>query len=509
MKFGIDLILTTLSKTSKQVGILILSVVLTRYLTQLDYGTYLHVQIIANIAIWSFMLGIPHSIYYFLPKVRQQRRLILTTVSIVLTISTLVGLGILASGDALAALLNNPSISKLILVTAALAFLQIPMSVFEPTMIAANRVRMFVLADSTFNIGFFFAILIPAVLTSDIQTILTVLACFHGIQLIIILGLLIYTAAKLKPTGAISNQETEGTEETEEKIDYAVGSQLKYALPIGLSQGIFELARYGDKVIVSHFFDPATLAVYTRGAMDIPLLAIVNNTIDNLMMPQLMEAYKNQCAQSLLKIWHDTIALTASFMYPSFFFLVLAAPYLIPGLYGASYIDAVPIFQIYTCGLLFRVTTYNVIIRVIGKTGMMAWVALTSETANIVGTILLVKNFGLWGAPFATVLSAGLIASGYLIGISRRLDVPIRNIFPWRVLGGIASLAAIAAAAMLPLHQAIQAGQIQLGYWSAFGLLSASYTLVYWALMRFLPVLNEERRAMFRSMLPGKLKVLV
>lgn len=496
VKFGIDLLLTTLSKTSKQVGILILSVVLTRYLTQTDYGTYLHVQLIANVAIWSFMLGIPHSVYYFLPRVKQQRRLILATISIVLTIGTLVALGIFVSSDGIQNLLNNPSLGRLMIITAAITFLQIPMSIFEPTMIAANRVRAFILTDSVFNIGFFFVIFIPAILTADIDIILYWLCAFYAVQLSVLLAVLVQTAFRF------NNQQQDG-------IDYTVKDQFGYALPIGLSQGIFEMARYGDKIIVSHFFDPATLAIYARGAMDIPVLSIINNTIDNLMMPRLVAAYADGCAEALLKLWHDTIALTASFMYPSFFFLVFTAPYLIPGLYGEDYAAAVPIFQIYSCGIIFRVTTYNVIVRVIGKTGIMVWVASASETANILGTILLVKHYGLWGAPVATVLAAGLICSGYLLAISSRLKVEMTDIFPWRLLCGVAAVAAVSVVPLVPVHLGIQNGQLDLGNWSALGVMALIYSLVFWVLMRFLPILKEHHRAMLREMLPTRLHRLI
>jgi len=495
VKLGLNLLLTTLSKTSKQIGILVLSVVLTRYLTKTDYGTYLHVQLIANVAIWSFMLGIPHSVYYFLPRVKQQRRLLLATIGIVCTIAAIVCAGILLLGDQLALILNNPSLNNLILLTAGIAIFQIPLSIFEPTMIAANRVGTFIKYDSVFNITFFFVVFTPAVLTQDVDTILYSLVIYHGVQMLIILGLLIQTALQ--------------HDNNQEGVDYSVAEQFNYSLPIGLSQGIFELARYGDKVIVSHFFDPATLAVYARGAMDIPILSIVNNTIDNLMMPQLMEAYKNQCAKTLLHLWHNTIALTASFMYPSFFFLVFTAPYLIPGLYGDDYREAVPIFQIYSCGILFRVSTYNVIVRVIGKTGMMAWVATFSETANIIGTILLVQHYGLWGAPFATVLATGCIVLGYLIGISYRLKVSLIDIFPWKIIFGVGLLAGLAVVPLMPIHYLIQTQQLDLGNWSTLGIMSILYTFTYWCLMRFLPVLQVEHRDMLRSMLPYRLKFLV
>ena len=495
MAFGIDLVLTTLSKTSKQVGILVLSIVLTRYLTQTDYGTYLHVQLIANVAIWTFMLGIPHSVYYFLPKVRQQRTMMLTTVALMMTIAGLVGISVIAFGDQLSNLLNNPSLKNLIYITAGIAFFQIPLAIYEPALIASNKVRTFIMTDSVFNIGFFLVILIPTLMTGDIKTILISLCAFHGIQLLVYLFVLVRTALQF-------NNSNDGD-------DYRVREQLEYSLPIGLSQGIFELSRYGDKVIVSHFFDPATLAIYTRGAMDIPLLNIINNTIDNLMMPKLIEAYKDKCAQSLLKLWHDTIALTASFMYPSFFFLVFTAPYLIPGLYGDDYKEAVPIFQIYSCGIIFRVSTYNVIVRVIGKTGMMAWVAAFSETANILGTIILVKNFGLWGAPFATILSYMIIVFGYLFGISRRLEVSLAAIFPWRILFGVGAIAGIATIPLIPIHYLIELGHPSLGYWPALGIMAVVYSLVYWALMRFLPVLQENHREMLRSMLPSRLRILI
>jgi len=495
LKFGINLILITLSKTSKQVGILVLSVILARYLTKDDYGTYLHVQLIANVAIWSFVLGIPHSVYYFLPKTGHKRRFVLVTATIITTIATLVASGIWLISDHLVNLLNNPALESLIYISAGIAFFQIPVTIFESMLISTGKVKLFVAFDSIFNIGFFFVILIPTILTGDIEIILKWLCAFYGLQMIGVLGILLKIAFEF-------HNDHEGE-------PYSLKGQFGYAVPIGISEAIFELARYGDKIIISNTFNPATLAVYARGAMDIPLLTIVNNTIDNLMMPELIEAYKDNCAKKMVALWHDSVALTAAFMYPSFFFLWFAAPYLIPGLYGEAYKEAIIIFQIYSLGILFRVSTYNVIVRVIGKTGIMAYISACSETANIIGTIILVKMFGIWGAPAATVFSTGIIVFGYLFAISHRLDIKFRHIFPWKRLGAVMLAAAAPLIVLAPISYAETVGSINLGYWGTVGVMAFLYTGTYYIVMRSCPALNDDQKALLRLMLPPKFKFLV
>ncbi|PCI71148.1 MAG: hypothetical protein COB38_06540, partial [Gammaproteobacteria bacterium] len=75
MRLSTQVILTSLSKSLKHVGVFILAIFLTRYFTKYEYGSYIQVMLIANTVIYLAIFGIPSSVYYFLPRSKEKKRM--------------------------------------------------------------------------------------------------------------------------------------------------------------------------------------------------------------------------------------------------------------------------------------------------------------------------------------------------------------------------------------------------------------------------------------------------
>ncbi|MES2663455.1 MAG: oligosaccharide flippase family protein [Pseudomonadota bacterium] len=486
MKLGLGLLLTTMSKATRQISVFALSILLARFLSKDEYGTYLHLHLIMNIAMWAFMLGIPHSVYFFLPKARHKARFILMTLGIISTIAILVAGSTALFMDGISTVLNNPDLPQFAILIGLIIVFTIPTTVFEPLMISADRVNTFIRVDFIFNISYFWVIFIPIWMDFSLLELFNVLVVYHSLQAIVVLFFMFQTQSRMQddPTG----------------LTCTIKDQFGYALPIGVSQGVFELAKYGDKIIVSNFFNPATYAVYARGAMEIPVINIINNTVDNLLMPKFIQIFESHNTRGLLDFWHRSIRILACLMYPCFFFLVFTAHLLIPALYSDKYLDSVPIFQIYSCTILFRVSTYNVIVRVIGKTGIMARVALISEILSLAITFTLVHFFGLIGAPIATVIGTAIVVGGYLYNICFELNISWRDIFPWKSLLSIAVLSAAPLLPLYPLHW------LEWSEWPTLGIMALVYCVGYLILVRTTHVISNEDKDQVREILPGRFK---
>jgi len=502
MKFGTQFILTTLSKTTKQVSVFALSIILARYFTKTDYGTYLHVQLIANIAVWSLLMGIPHSIYYFLPKTYEKRRFVLTTLAIIISIAAAVSILILFNTDKLSGLLANPSLINLSVIMALLVFFQIPLSIFEPLMISSNKVGSFVKFDFTFNVAFFVVIVTPVALGYNVTEVLYSVVAFHCIQFLIIIAVILTTGLSFDNNKPIQDKNDEqalaiGTEK------YKLKEQLKYSLPIGGSLSLAEVSRYADKIIVSNQFTPDDYAVYARGAMDIPAISIIANTLDNLLMPKFIDAYQKNDMPTLINTWHSAMRMMAAFIYPSCLFLIFVAPWLIPALFSEKYIASIAIFQIYTIGMLTKISTFNVIFRAIGQTQAMLWLAAGSLTCNIMLTYTLVQLWGVKGAALSILILCFLYFFASLMIITRYLGIKIRQVLPWSSL--LATLTA-STVSLIPLYFV---SLIDLQVWIKIGVLAITFSLSYISLFRISPALNFEEKESVRNLMPNKLKWVI
>jgi O-antigen/teichoic acid export membrane protein len=487
LKFSAQLLITTLSKSTTHISIFILSVILSRYFTKDDYGTYLHVQMIANISIWAFLLGIPHGIYYFLPRVENQRNYVLVTLAMIGSIAVIVSGMVFYNSDSLSNLLTNPRIKDLSYILLCLVFVQIPLTVFEPLMLTAQRVKTFAVVELFFNISFFFAVAIPVYFDRPMVEILWWLVGVYSIHSVIVLyySLLIAYSYKIP--------QDDGDE-------FDLRDKIKYTLPIGLSMNVMEMSRYVDKIVVSNQSSPEDYALYARGAMEIPVIGIIANTLDNLLMPSFVQAYKDKRIDEIMVIWHGSIRLMAAFIYPCCLFLICSAPLLIPAIFSEKYIGSVIIFQIYTLGLLSRISTFDIIMRAIGQTKAIFWITLMAVITNLILTLTFMKLWGLIGAPIATVLTMLAMRLCYLKAITSYFNVGINDVFPWESILKSLAISCISSVPVLLLYQ------FTFNVWGQLLIMGMAFSLCYLVLLKLVMSLTNNDKNAIREFLPRKIK---
>ncbi len=289
----------------------------------------------------------------------------------------------------------------------------------------------------------------------------------------------------------------------EDGDEIGMAEQLKYTFPIGLSMNAFELSHYIDKIVVSNQTSAEEYAVYARGALEIPVIGIVANTLDNLLMPKFVAAYKDNDIEGIMKSWHATIRMMAAFIYPCCLFLIITAPLLIPAIFSDKYTGSIIIFQIYTLSLLSRLSTFNVIMRAIGKTKIILWVALSSTVINLTFTYLFMMWWGLIGAPIATVLTLLILRSSYLIAITHYFNISLKDVFPWPSILKSLVISCLASVPILLLMQ------YSFDVWLHLLLLFIVYSVSYLGLLRLIPSLTASDKEGIRNFLHIKIRWIV
>jgi len=486
MQLRFQVLFTTLSKSTKHISVFVLGIVMARMLPIETYGTFLQVQLVVNTLLYAAIFGIPHSIYYFLPRVRFKRRFILSTANLMFVLATTVSVTTYFAMPWISVKLNNPDLLAFGAIIASMLFFQIPIKIFEPAMISLGKVPLFVVVNATFNTSFLFVVLTPLILGLSLYVLLLTIVAFYVVQFLAIAVALTYSTYS-----AIDDDDGE---------DHELVNQLKFSMPIGFSGVIGEVARQVDKIIISMFFGPYQYAIYTRGALQIPLLNVISHSLHNILMPSFTKAVKDENTPELLRTWHSAIRLMAMFVYPTFIFFVATADMFIPALYSDKYAEASIIFQIYMFTLLRRITSPNAIIRAIGKTGILLKMSVFSIFLNVGLTYYLISILGVIGAPIATVATTYAIFAIYLNVVSRMLNVPIRELIPWSSLLKFLTMsgAAILVASSFRLLDIPRLGMLVC--------IAFIFGIIYWALLRRSDALGETERTALRGILPRKLR---
>lgn len=493
MRTGKKALLTSVSKSFKHVSVFLLSILLARYLTLDAYGSYLQVMLISNTAIYFSLFGVPSSIYYFMQKVSDKRKFLKRSILIIHVLGIISSVLIVIFSDNISQFFNNRDLLDVAFLCALFVLFQIPIKLFEPIMISTDNIMGFVKINLFFNILFFFVIAIPLVLYSNIVYIYYSMLGFFGLQYLVI-----YISITREYFKIDNNKSFNVAEQCK------LSTQLKYSLPIGASGAISELSRIVDKIIVSNYFTPAELAIYARGAMEIPMLNVVINSLGNILMPKFVSSYESNNIDDILNYWHRSTVLIAFVVYPLMVLMIAIGDILIPMLFTDKFNDSIIIFQIYTCALIFRITTYDSIIRAIGKTAVLLRVTIISLFFNIALTILFVENFGIYGVPVATLVTVFIVRIEMLRVIKNMLNISFSEVFPW------SKLFKILVVSMLPLILVIPFKDIEQVYFVKFMMFSFSYGVGYLILSRMFFLLGESEINALSSILPKKyLKLLV
>ena len=492
MRTGKKALLTSISKSFKHVSVFLLSILLARYLTLEDYGSYLQVMLIANTAIYFSLFGIPSSVYYFLQKVSDKKKFLQRTIFLIHSLAVVSAAIIVVFSEDISQFFNNRELIDVIFICALFILFQIPIKLFEPIMISTDNIMGFVKINLFFNVLFFFVVAVPLVWYSNVLYIYYSMLVFFGLQYLVI-----YLSIS-REYFYINN------EVIDEEVECRFSTQLKYSLPIGVSGAISELSKIVDKVIVSNYFTPAELAIYARGAMEIPMLNVVINSLGNILMPKFVSSYENSNISDILLYWHRSTVLIAFIVYPLMVLMIAIGDIIIPMLFTEKFNDSILIFQIYTCALIFRVTTYDSIIRAIGKTSVLLRITVVSLLFNIGLTILFIESFGIYGVPVATLFTILIVRIEMLRVIKNMLNIRFSEVFPWL------KLFKIFLVSLIPLFIVLPFKGIEQAYFVKFMIFSCIYGLVYLILSRVFVLLDEGEISALSSILPKKyLQVLV
>ncbi len=441
MKLADKAILNILAKSSEAFWLMISSIVMVRYFPKAEYGTFLQIILIADTMQMFTFLGLPQSIYYFFPRALDRGRFVIRNVVLSLCIGFLAAMLVYNFRYVVAGWLSNPLLAEYGWVAALLLFFRAPSALRGPMLISYGSLIFNSVATLLCSTVFFVPLIVASLFSVSLGTLLRVMLISSGVELTIYLCSTLWIA--FHTSGKASSPSDSSADASRTEVSFK--DQLLYALPIGLSSYLGILGRQIDRYIISIFFSPADFAVYSRGAMKIPVLSTIQMTINNIMTPQYVSAYKEGDIKTFLSIFHRCNEKVVKINFPVFALFWAVAPSLIGFLYTEAYIEAASIFRVYLCLLLIKITSYSITFRASGKTVYGMYATAFYITCNVILSISLVPIFGPIGAAVGTIISEVMLGLFYLTWSCKILGVSFREIFPWMLDFQILSISLLAS----------------------------------------------------------------
>ncbi len=440
------------SKVVAHAAFLLIGVVLARTLTQAEFGTFNQVWLVNKSLLFLFELGLPISVFYFLPRLRddQKKGFILQTVLSLVLFSLPFSAALYLLAEPLAVNFNNPALADYLRLFSFYPLVILPSVSTEEILLSLGRVSSAALFESLSKIAMIAAVASAAIFGQRLDLVFKSLIVYGIIQTVLGLWLVWQPVKRLKLIFSLSEWR----------------SQLAYAAPYGLSSLTGALNYQVDKVMVSLFNPPAIFAVYAAGAFEIPLGGVTSLPVVSVMMSDLTQLYGDGDIKGFLAMWHQSMRKLALPVLAVTTFLMVFAEPVVTGLFSTKYAASVWPFRIYLLFSPIRITVFDYILASLGKTQVVFKAQLVAMIANIVVGFILLRTFGWMGAAVSAVLASYLFVGLLLNQIRERLGVSWKQVMPWRDLGMVGIVAIAAALGSFPILWLPVAGfgQLLLGF---------------------------------------------
>ncbi|HOD59218.1 MAG TPA: oligosaccharide flippase family protein [Candidatus Syntrophosphaera sp.] len=422
---------------SKQAGILttaefirfgfktIIGIALARILLPVELGSYRQLFLIYSTFSTLLLLGIPQSILYFLPKLKHidsKKEFITHTVNLITLLAFIFALAIFLLRGFIANIFHNPQLNTLLVIFAVYPLFMFITQIYSQIMLGLKQPKktatftlISVACDFVFILG-------TALITRNL----------HYIVLGVMFSALLQWGYAQYNLGRYLTKVTFDPDYYKEIF--------QYALPLGLASIIGMLSVQLDKLVVSGFFTPAEYAIFSIGAVELPLISILNNSVNAILLPHI-----SSNPDQIYTIYKASVRKNALIIFPLCALGLIFAEPLITLLYSSTYKASAPIFQVYLINLPLRIATYGIIFMALKKTKYIMINSIITLSMNLVLNILLVKLIGMIGAAIATVIVSWFSVTIYLYWIKNSLKLNLRELFPLPAIGKTALSVTISA----------------------------------------------------------------
>lgn len=417
MNFGKNTITLTVSKVLSLVMSIGITVILSRYRTLEEYGTYAQLILIVNLSVSILSFGINNSINYFLGKFehKNDRDIFISTYFILNTLfGVIIGIFLIVFSPKFGIYFNNSSIKDYGLILFVLPWTILTNSCLSYFLVFSNRSKYVLAVETTYNFLVLLTALISSIIEIDFKTYLYFFTFINSVQSIFVY-LLVFKIYKL--------------ENIIIKINIAK-EILKFSIPLGISTILGTLNLQIDQIMISSFYKLSEFAIYANAARELPI-AVLSSSVVLVVFPIVSKLVNRKYTKEAVFVWKESIIFSSIIMFFLISVLFVFAPEIINILYSEKFLTGVSVFRVYSLVLIFRITYFGMILNTLNKTSYVLRTSFLALILNIILNFVFYKLFGFIGPAIATFFVTGIVATMQIWYTSKLVNISFSEIFPW------------------------------------------------------------------------------
>lgn len=432
----------SLGKGLTTVVSLVSGMVLARVLSKADLATYRQTMLAYDVALPLLSLGLASGIYYFLPTEKTRvRGVVVDGVLLMLGMGLLYAVFIALGGNQLLARrFTNPDVAATLAYLVPLPIVMLPAGLLASVMVVRDQVSKLTAYNVLSHLLLAVAVIAACLLW---QTPGAMILARVGISLVVGSAAL-WLMFRALPRDSWRPRWS------------GMKRMVAYSIPLVGASAMGAIALQLDKLIVSSMCPPDEFAVYSNGAIEIPLIGILTGSIAAVIQPDLRRLVAAGNMSGALALFRQAAGKSAAVLIPAMVFLMFSAEPFILTLFSSKYSGSVLPFRLYLLVLPVRVVYFGVFMMALGKNKLILYRSAVGLAANLGLSVLLVRWLGYVGAIVGTIVTLYLVACAWNFAvISRAVGCRWWQVVPF---GTLFQLVGVSVLACVPIGVSIWLG---------------------------------------------------
>ncbi len=410
----------TISKFTVTLIGLVTSMLLARFRTLEEYGTYSQIIMVTDLVSTFLLLGLPNSINYFLSRAendeeRQRFFSVYFTLSNILTI--VISACLFLSLPLIINYFKNPLITSFAYVLAIYPWATLMLNNLGNTCIVYGNTKKLLVFNIVHSVANLLLLLMAKFLRISFQNYMRLYMASMIVFAVVGITWMYKLLGKIK---IFLNK----------KI---IKEIFVFSIPLGLSAVVGTINVELDKLVISRFFTTEEYAIFANAAKELPV-TIVATSITAVLLPTLVRFIKKEENEAAVKLWGNAANISFCFMILIAGGFFVFAPDILSLFYSAKYVTAggVAVFRIYSLILIFRAIYWGIMLNALGKTKFIFYSSLITMALNLILNIVFYKLFGFIGPAISTLMATFIMSIVQLLWTCKLIKVKFTNIMPWK-----------------------------------------------------------------------------
>lgn len=417
---GKNAVILTGSKILVSMLGIITAMLLARFRTLEEYGTYSQIIMVADLVSSILLLGLPNSINYFLAKEdetekRQKFLSVYYTLSTIMTI--IIAICLLVALPIIVRYFNNSLIKKFAYVFVIYPWASLMINSLSNSCIVYGKMRKLLYFNVAQSIATLFVLLMAKILGLSFQ----IYMYFYMASLFVfaVVGILWVRNFSGKIVCSLDRE--------------LIQRIFVFSIPIGLASVVGTITIQLDKIVIGRFFSTEQYAIFANASKELPV-TLVATSLTAVLLPALVKLLDKEEKRDAVELWGHAASISFCFMALVVGGFLTFAPDIMSLFYSEKYVttDGVAVFRIYTLILLFKSIYWGIFLNALGKTKFILYTSILTLIFNFIGNIAFYHLIGFIGPAISSLLVIGIMAFVQLRFTGHLLNVPIKKILPWK-----------------------------------------------------------------------------